>query len=153
MMRKQNPGDQSVGYTKIDEPEKVVKLSPSEELASVQFRINKPEHTSVIPAKRRSVKRMMFDDFLQFIANALCHRNEPNRSSFKNTRTVYPHNPQQLGLIVHGFSFSTWAICVFEAPIYIYRGINNNVFVIGYGPYGFSYSTIVVSTRYSSLSF
>lgn len=93
MMRKQNPGDQSVGYTKIDEPEKVVKLSPSEELASVQFRINKPEHTSVIPANRRSVKRMMFDDFLQFIANALCHRNEPNRSSFKNTRTVYPHNP------------------------------------------------------------
>ena len=32
MMRKQNPGDQSVLYTKMDEPEKVkvVKLSPSQ---------------------------------------------------------------------------------------------------------------------------
>ena len=97
MMRKQNPGDQSVLYTKMDEPEKVkvVKLSPSEEHASFQFRFNKPKHAiaSVIPAKRRSVKRMMFDDFVQFIANALCPRNEPNGSSFKktSTKTVYPH--------------------------------------------------------------
>ena len=97
MMRKQNPGDQSVVFTKMDEPEKVkvVKLSPSEELASSQFRFNKPKHAvaSVIPAKRRSVKWMMFDDFVQFIANALCPRNEPNGSSFKKTKTktVYPH--------------------------------------------------------------
>ena len=82
MMRKQNP------------VESVVKLSPSEEPASVQFRFNKPKHASVFPAKRRSVKRMMFDDFVQFIANALCPRNEPNCISFKktNTKTVYPHN-------------------------------------------------------------
>ena len=65
---------------------------------------------------------MMFDDFVQFIANALCPRNEPNGSSFKKTKTktVYPHKTQQLGLIVHGFSLRTWAICVFEAPPYIY---------------------------------
>ena len=126
MMRKQNPGDQSVLYTKMDEPEKVkvVKLSPSEEHASFQFRFNKPKHAiaSVIPAKRRSVKRMMFDDFVQFIANALCPRNEPNGSSFKktSTKTVYPHKTQQLGLIVHLLEPGQF-VFLRAPPIYIQR--------------------------------
>ena len=91
MMRKQKPGE-PVAYTitktktKI-ELEKVVKLSSSEELSSLQFcRFNELKHASVIPAKR-TVKRMMFDDFVQFIAHVLSPRNKP--SSFK----IYPHNP------------------------------------------------------------
>ena len=89
MMRKQNPGESVV-----------MKLSPtSEELASVQFSFsfNKPKHASVIPGKRRSVKRMIFDDFVQFIAHVVRPRNEANGSSFKKTKSktvrVYPHNP------------------------------------------------------------
>ncbi|KAK4602561.1 hypothetical protein RGQ29_011553 [Quercus rubra] len=78
MMRKQNP------------VESVVKLSPSEEPASVQFMFNKPKHASVFPAKRRSVKRMMFDDFVQFIANALCPRNEPNWCPFHQLKVETP---------------------------------------------------------------
>ena len=102
MMRKQKPGE-PVAYTitmtktktKI-ELEKVVKLSSSEELSSLQFcRFNELKHASVIPAKRRTVKRMMFDDFVQFIAHVLSPRNKPNSSSFKKieTKTIYPHNP------------------------------------------------------------
>lgn len=88
-MRKQNQGESVV-----------MKLSPtSEELASVQFSFsfNKTKHASVIPGKRRSVKRMMFDDFVQFIAHVVRPRNEANGSPFKKTKTktvrVYPHNP------------------------------------------------------------
>ena len=90
-MRKQNPGESVV-----------MKLSPtSEELASVQFSFsfsfNKTKHASVIPGKRRSVKRMIFDDFVQFIAHVVRPRNEANGSSFKKTKSktvrVYPHNP------------------------------------------------------------
>ena len=91
MMRKQKPGE-PVAYTMTKtktkiELEKVVKLSSSEELSSLQFcRFNELKHASVIPAKR-TVKRMMFDDFVQFIAHVLSPRNKP--SSFK----IYPHNP------------------------------------------------------------
>ena len=96
-MRKQNPGESAV-YTKTKiELEKVVKLSSSSEelTAPLQFRLNKLKHASVIPAKRRTVKRMMFDDFVQFIAQVLSPRNKPNSSSFKKieTKTIYPHNP------------------------------------------------------------
>nr|POF11057.1 hypothetical protein CFP56_13573 [Quercus suber] len=92
MMRKQKPGE-PVPYTMTKtktkiELEKVEKLSSSEELSSLQFcRFNELKHASVIPAKRRTVKRMMFDDFVQFIAHVLSPRNKP--SSFK----IYPHNP------------------------------------------------------------
>ena len=91
MMRKQKPGE-PVAYTMTKtktkiELEKVVKLSSSEELSSLQFcRFNELKHASVIPAKR-TVKRMMFDDFVQFVAHVLSPRNKP--SSFK----IYPHNP------------------------------------------------------------
>ena len=91
MMRKQKPGE-PVAYTMTKtktkiELEKVVKLSSSEELSSLQFcRFNELKHASVIPAKR-TVKRMMFDDFVQFIAHVLSPRNKP--SSFK----IYSHNP------------------------------------------------------------
>jgi hypothetical protein len=74
-MSKQNSGGAVlVVYTK---------LNPSEELAlieaePVQFRFNKPKHGSVIPAKRRSVKRMMFDQFVQSVAHLFSPRNKTN---------------------------------------------------------------------------
>ena len=94
MVMKLNP-DGVVFYTKIEpepEPEKkVMKLGPIEELAPVVGTerpvipwLNKAKHGSVIPAKRRSVKQMMFDQFVQFIAHVLC----PG----KKNNTIYPHN-------------------------------------------------------------
>ena len=94
MVMKLNP-DGVVFYTKIEpEPEKkVMKLGPIEELAPVVGTerpvipwLNKAKHGSVIPAKRRSVKQMMFDQFVQFIAHVLC----PG----KKNNTIYPHNNQ-----------------------------------------------------------
>jgi hypothetical protein len=73
-MRKQNPAGAAVVvvvyYTKMETEKKVVKLSPNEELPSRVW--PEPKHGSVIPAKRRSVKRMMFDQIVQFIAYVLC---------------------------------------------------------------------------------
>uniref|UniRef100_A0A2N9H7Z1 Uncharacterized protein n=1 Tax=Fagus sylvatica TaxID=28930 RepID=A0A2N9H7Z1_FAGSY len=72
-MRKQNPGGV------------VVKLSPNEELPSgVRPRFNKPKHGGVIPAKRRSVKRMMFNQFVQSIAHLFRARSQANSSSSSN---------------------------------------------------------------------
>lgn len=129
MMRKQNPG------------ESALKLSPSEEPASVQSRFNKPSHAIVFPAKRKSVKRLMFDDFVQFIANAFCPRNEPNCISFKKTRTKTVS--QKLGLInVH-----LGNLCYLSPPISIYSHIGryNKAFVVGIW--------LIVNTQYSSMSF
>ena len=94
-MRKQNPDGVVVVYTKIEPAEKV---NSSEELAPVraevpvQFRFNKPKHESVIPAKRRSVKRMMFDEFVQSIVHLFRPRNKANTnsSSFNKTKTKKP---------------------------------------------------------------
>ncbi len=88
-MRKQNPAGAAVVvvyYTKMEPENKVVKLSPNEELPSRVW--PKPKHGSVIPAKRRSVKRMMFDQIVQFIAHVLCPRNKANSSSIKKTKTM-----------------------------------------------------------------
>ena len=75
-MMKLNPGGVVV-YTKI-EPEKMVVRTEQ-----VPW-FNKAKHGSLIPAKRRSVKQMMFDQFVQFIAHVLYTR--------KKTNTIYPHN-------------------------------------------------------------
>uniref|UniRef100_A0A2N9HG44 Uncharacterized protein n=1 Tax=Fagus sylvatica TaxID=28930 RepID=A0A2N9HG44_FAGSY len=77
MVMKLNPGGVVV-YTKI-EPEKMVVRTEQ-----VPW-FNKAKHESVIPTKRRTVKRMMFNQFVQFIAHVLCSRNKTN--------TIYPHNP------------------------------------------------------------
>ena len=89
-MMKLNPSGVVV-CSKIEPEKMVVKLSSIEELAPVGTEpvgpvpwFNKAKHVSVIPAKRRSVKQMMFDQFVQFIAHVLCTR--------KKTNTIYPHN-------------------------------------------------------------
>ncbi len=85
MVMKLNPSGVVV-YTKIEPEKKMVKLSPSQELAPVIW-FNKAKHGSVIPAKRRSVKRMMFDQFVQSIAHLFCSHNKAN-SPFN--MTIYP---------------------------------------------------------------
>ncbi|GMY36363.1 hypothetical protein FCV25MIE_31605 [Fagus crenata] len=81
-MRKQNPASAAmvvvVYYTKMEPENKVVKLSPIEELPRQVWA--EPKQGSVFPAKRRLVKRMMFDQFVQFIAHVLCPRNKANNS-------------------------------------------------------------------------
>ena len=70
---KLNPGVALV-CTKV-EPEKVTKSCLSEPLA--RFRTEpwfKPKIGSIIPAKRRSMKRMMFDQMACSIAHVFCPR-------------------------------------------------------------------------------
>jgi hypothetical protein len=77
--------------TKV-EPEKVVKISTEPRF--------KPKIGSVIPAKRRSVKRMMYDSVAQAIAHVFRPRPPPSSSAdpqysdscFKKSKRIYPHH-------------------------------------------------------------
>nr|POF10193.1 hypothetical protein CFP56_14133 [Quercus suber] len=86
------------------EPKKVVKSSPSEEQVTVTEPIwlNKQKPGSVIPAKRRSVKGMVFKYVAESVENvfgAPClpsspealKSNKDKSCSFKKGITIYPH--------------------------------------------------------------
>ncbi|KAE8100512.1 hypothetical protein FH972_018407 [Carpinus fangiana] len=90
-------------------PKKVAKLNPDEEPAGSKTQPwFKPKHGSVIPAKRRSVKRMMFDWLVQSIsgrpavsgasqsnsANGCSKKFPlPKSSDEKKSKTIYPNPP------------------------------------------------------------
>ncbi|XP_059455776.1 uncharacterized protein LOC132185968 [Corylus avellana] len=68
MAVKLNPDGKGV-WDDVEKPEKVAKLNPDEEPAGSKTQPRfKPKVGSVIPAKRRLVKRMMFDWFVRSIS-------------------------------------------------------------------------------------
>ena len=81
------------------EPKKVMKSSPSEEQVTVTEPIwlNKQKPGSVIPAKRRSVKGMVFKyvaDSVENVFGAPCLPSKSNKAkscSSKKGKTIYPH--------------------------------------------------------------
>jgi len=113
MLMKLNPGDQQVGVANT-RPEKALKPKPCQELigpkAETPF---KPKPGGLIPPKKRSVKRMMFDEFVEQISSVFCFRHPPSSvalqadsdkssnhlkmappldsSNAKNNTNVFPH--------------------------------------------------------------
>jgi hypothetical protein len=68
MAMKLNPDGQGL-WDGVEKPEKVAKLNPDEEPAGSKTQpLFKPKVGSVIPAKKKLVKRMMFDCLAQFIS-------------------------------------------------------------------------------------
>ncbi|KAB1202396.1 hypothetical protein CJ030_MR8G020193 [Morella rubra] len=102
IVTKLNPGGEVV-CAKVEPERKAVSLSPGHEL--VRLRTEswfKPKRGSVIPAKRKSVKRM-FDLIVQSIAHVLCARPLPSSSAtprpskldscFKMGQSIHPQHP------------------------------------------------------------
>jgi hypothetical protein len=78
---KPNPGQQ-VGHVANTRPEKALKPKPCEELigavAETRF---KPKRGGLIPPKRKTVKRMMFDSIVEDIASVFCFRQYSSSSA------------------------------------------------------------------------
>jgi hypothetical protein len=107
MLMKPNPGQQ-VGHVANTRPEKALKPKPCEELigavAETRF---KPKRGGLIPPKRKTVKRMMFDSIVEDIASVFCFRQYSSysdkssshikmappldSSNAKNNKNVFPH--------------------------------------------------------------
>jgi hypothetical protein len=95
--------------SRMSEPEMAVKLNPDGQVLCANMELVKvvkfkPKIGSVIPAKRVSVKRMMFDYLAQSIAqlvrprrppssSAATQSGKPNSSSFKKSKPIYPQTP------------------------------------------------------------
>jgi hypothetical protein len=83
MLTKLNPGDQQVGVANT-RPEKALKPKPCQELirpkAETPF---KPKPGGLIPAKKRSVKRMIFDDIVEHISSIFCFRRPSSSPAFQ----------------------------------------------------------------------
>jgi hypothetical protein len=81
MLMKLNAGDQQVAGIANAKPEKALKPKPCQELigpkAETRF---KPKPGGLIPPKKRSVKRMMFDYVVEHISSVFCFRH-PSPSS------------------------------------------------------------------------
>jgi hypothetical protein len=115
MLMKLNPGDQQVGVANA-RPEKALKPKPCQEFighkAETVTRF-KPKPGGLIPPKKRSVKRMMFDEFVEQISSVFCFRHPSSSvalqadsdkscnhfkmappldsSNVKNNTNVFPH--------------------------------------------------------------
>lgn len=77
----------------MSEPDIAVKLNPNGEVKVVKF---KPKFGSVIPPKRRSVKRMMFDYFVRLRrppSSSAATQSDKANSCFKKSKPIYPQTP------------------------------------------------------------
>jgi hypothetical protein len=109
MAMKLNPDGQGL-WDGVEKPEKVAKLNPDEEPAESKTQpLFKPKVGSVIPAKKKLVKRMMFDCLAQSISGGPsasgasqssttasgCSKKfpPPKSSNDKKSKIIYPNPP------------------------------------------------------------
>jgi hypothetical protein len=87
MLRELSPGDQQVGVANTS-PEKALKpkpcqefIGPKAETVTVPF---KPKPGGLIPPKKRSVKRMIFNDIVEHISSLFCFRHPSSSPAFQD---------------------------------------------------------------------
>ncbi|GMY06638.1 mitogen-activated kinase kinase kinase 2 [Fagus crenata] len=90
-----NPGGKKVSVCNNKEPEKVIKSELAAGFGTKPW-FNKPKPGTVIPAKKKLVKTMMYE----YLANVICPRRSsssgPNKTSScfeKNSKAIFPHTP------------------------------------------------------------